>query len=175
MDSWEWNKIAGAVLGTAIFVMVIGIISDTVYEVPTPAKPGYIVKGVTTAASTASSGPAKPQYGPLPDFAKAIPAASIAEGKKISMKCAQCHDWTKGGPNKIGPNLFGIVGSKAGTVPGFNFSAAMKKSGITWTDEKLEAYVMHPQQVVPGNRMPFGGLSSKKPADDLVAYLDTLK
>lgn len=102
-------------------------------------------------------------------------SGDAAAGKHVFARCAICHSDTKGAPNKIGPNLFGIVGSKAGTVPGFNFSAAMKKSGITWTDEKLEAYVMHPQQVVPGNRMPFGGLSSKKQADDLVAYLDTLK
>lgn len=102
-------------------------------------------------------------------------SGNAAAGKQIFARCAICHSDTKGAPNKIGPNLWGIVGSKAGTVPGFNFSPAMKNSGITWTNEKLEAYVMHPQQVVPGNRMPFGGLSSKKQAEDLVAYLDTLK
>jgi cytochrome c2 len=102
-------------------------------------------------------------------------AGNPAVGKQIFARCAICHSDTKGAPNKIGPNLWGIVGSKAGTVPGFNFSAAMKNSGITWTDEKLEAYVMHPQKVVPGNRMPFGGLSSHKQAEDLVAYLNTLK
>jgi cytochrome c len=96
-------------------------------------------------------------------------------GKQVFARCAICHSDTKGAPNKIGPNLWGIVGSKAGTVPGFNFSPAMKKAGFTWTDEKLEAYVMHPQAVVPGNRMPFGGLSSEKQAEDLVAFLDTLK
>lgn len=102
-------------------------------------------------------------------------AGNAKAGKQVFARCAICHSAAKGAPNKIGPNLWGIVGSKAGTTPGFNFSAAMKNSGITWTDEKLEAYVMHPQKVVPGNRMPFAGLSSHKQADDLVAYLDTLK
>jgi cytochrome c len=102
-------------------------------------------------------------------------AGSPTAGKQVFARCAICHSDTKGAPNKIGPNLWGVVGSKPGTVPGFNFSPAMKKANFTWTDEKLEAYVMHPQQVVPGNRMPFGGLSSHKQAEDLVAFLDTLK
>ena len=96
-------------------------------------------------------------------------------GADVFKRCAICHTDTKGGPNKIGPNLFGVIGRKAGTYAGFNYSAAMKNSGITWTDDKIEAYVQHPQQVVPGNKMPFGGLSSAKQADDLAAYLDTLK
>jgi cytochrome c2 len=96
-------------------------------------------------------------------------------GAQVFKRCAICHTDTNGGPNKIGPNLWGVVGRKAGTAPGFNYSAAMKNSGITWTDEKLEAYLMHPQQVVPGDKMPFAGLSSHKQADDVVAYLNTLK
>lgn len=102
-------------------------------------------------------------------------SGDAAAGKHVFARCAICHSDTKGAPNKIGPNLWGVVGSKPGTVPGFNFSTAMKKVTFTWTDEKLEAYVMHPQKVVPGNRMPFGGLSSEKQAEDLVAFLDTLK
>jgi cytochrome c2 len=82
-----------------------------------------------------------------------------AGAQVFKQRCAICHSDTKGAPNKIGPNLWGVVGSKAGAVPGFAFSSAMKNSGITWTDEKLEAYVMKPKDVVPGNRMPFGGLS----------------
>ena len=96
-------------------------------------------------------------------------------GKQVFARCAICHSDTKGAPNKIGPNLWGVIGRKAGTEPGFNYSSAMKNSGITWTEEKLEAYVQHPQQVVPGNRMPFAGLSSPKQAEDLAAYLETLK
>lgn len=96
-------------------------------------------------------------------------------GKQVFARCAICHSDTKGAPNKIGPNLWGIVGRKAGAEPSFNYSAAMKTAGFTWTEEKLEAYVQHPQQVVPGNRMPFAGLSSPKQAEDVVAYLDTLK
>jgi cytochrome c len=90
-------------------------------------------------------------------------------------RCGICHVVVKGGPNGIGPNLFGIVGRKAGTAPQFNYSGAMKNSGITWTDEKLEAYVAHPQAVVPGNRMAFAGITNPHDVEDLVAYLKTLK
>lgn len=96
-------------------------------------------------------------------------------GATVFKRCAICHSNTKDAPNKIGPNLWGVAGSKAGTVPGYNFSAAMKNSGITWTEDKLEAYVTHPAQVVPGNKMPFAGISNAQQVEDLVAYLETLK
>lgn len=103
---------------------------------------------------------------------------NVAAGKQLFARCGICHSDTKGAANKIGPNLWGVVGRKAGIEPGFNYSAAMKKAGqngLVWTDDKLEAYMMHPQQVVPGNRMPFAGLPSQKQAEDLEAYLSTLK
>jgi cytochrome c len=97
------------------------------------------------------------------------------EGAAVFQRCAICHANTKGAPAKIGPNLFGIVGRKAGTMPDFSYSAAMKNSGITWTPDKLMAYVQHPQQIVPGNRMAFAGITSQKDAHELVEYLETLK
>lgn len=102
-------------------------------------------------------------------------ADDATHGAQVFQRCAICHSNTKGAPAKIGPNLFGVVGRKAGSEPNFSYSSAMKNSGITWTPEKLESYVEHPQQVVPGNRMAFAGISSEKDADDLVAYLKTLK
>lgn len=98
-----------------------------------------------------------------------------AKGKSYFARCAICHTAAKGAPNKIGPNLFGIVGRKAASLPGFFYSGAMKKSGITWNKDKLEAYIAKPQAVVPGNRMAFPGVSSHKQVEDIVAYLKTLK
>ncbi len=102
-------------------------------------------------------------------------AADAANGASIFNRCAICHSNEKGGPNKIGPNLFGIVGRKAGTVPGFSYSAAMKSSGIVWANAKLDAYIESPSTVVPGNNMAFSGISIAGQRADLVAYLDTLK
>jgi cytochrome c len=102
-------------------------------------------------------------------------AADAANGASIFNRCAICHSNEKGAPNKIGPNLFGIVGRKAGTTAGFSYSAAMKSSGILWTNAKLDAYIESPSTVVPGNNMAFSGISIAGQRADLVAYLATLK
>ena len=102
-------------------------------------------------------------------------AADAKNGATVFERCVICHSNAKGAPAKIGPNLFGVVGRKAGTTPEFAYSAAMKSAGFVWTTDKLTAYAQHPQAVVPGNRMAFGGISSGKDAADLAAYLATLK
>jgi len=102
-------------------------------------------------------------------------AADVNQGKAIFSRCAACHNVAKGGPNMIGPNLYGVVGRKAATKSGFSYSNAMKVSGIAWTNQKLDAYIAHPAQVVPGNRMAFAGIPDSKQRADLIAYLDTLK
>ena len=102
-------------------------------------------------------------------------AGNASTGAALFNRCALCHSATKGGGNKIGPNLFGVVGRKAGTYPGFSYSTAMKKSGIVWTPAKLDAYLAAPQQIVPGNSMPFAGIADAPQRGDLVAYLATLK
>jgi cytochrome c len=102
-------------------------------------------------------------------------AADVAHGASVFQRCAICHSNTKGAPAKIGPNLFGVVGRKAGTFPEFSYSAAMKSAGFVWTADKIAAYAQHPQVIVPDNRMAFGGLSSGKDAADVAAYLASLK
>lgn len=105
----------------------------------------------------------------------ALAAGNTTNGANVFNRCAICHDNHKNGANRIGPNLFGIAGRKAATYPGFSYSGAMKNSGITWTNDKLSAYVTSPQQVVPGNKMAFAGISNPTERADLIAYLDTLR
>ena len=111
----------------------------------------------------------------LSPLAGAAHAGDAANGKVVFQRCAICHRVDKGGGNGLGPNLFGVVGRKAGTVAGFSYSAAMKNSGIVWTTDKLTAYVAHPAQLVPGNRMAFAGVTDPGQQADVVAYLATLK
>jgi cytochrome c len=96
-------------------------------------------------------------------------------GAVVFNRCAICHDNHKNGITKIGPNLFGVVGRTAGASPGFSYSSAMKSAGFAWSDAKLDAYITSPQQVVPGNKMAFAGISNAGQRADLIAYLDTLK
>ena len=105
----------------------------------------------------------------------ALAAGDPVQGKAVFARCAICHNVEKDGGNGVGPNLFGIVGRKAASVDGFNYSGPMKASGIVWTDDKLSQWVAAPAKMVPGTKMAFGGISSKGQIADVVAYLDTLK
>jgi cytochrome c len=100
-------------------------------------------------------------------------AQDAEHGKTIFKACAACH--ATDNANRAGPGLEGIIGRTAGTVPGFHFSDAMKKSGIVWDAKTLDAYLESPQKAVPGNRMPFAGLKNPTDRTDLFAYLATLK
>ena len=102
-------------------------------------------------------------------------AGNVSTGAALFSRCAICHTNAKGAPNKLGPNLFGLVGRKAGTYPGFSYSSAMKRSGIAWSPDRLMAYLAAPQQVVPGNNMPFAGIANAQQRADIIAYLGTLK
>ena len=171
MDSWEWNKIAGAVLGTLIFVLVVKFAAEAIFESPLPAKPGYVVEGVSDEQATATIAAVEEK---MPDFGTVLPAADIAAGKEIEARCQQCHDSSKGGPNKIGPNLWGVVGRARSEHPGFDYSSAMMANHEPWSFDKLFHYLKAPQAAVPGTKMSFAGLRSAQDRINLLAYLRTL-
>jgi cytochrome c len=103
-------------------------------------------------------------------------AGDAALGKTVfAAQCAMCHTVTKGGPTIMGPNLFGLVGRKSGSVANFAYSKSMKGLGITWTEDKLKAYLPVPANMVPGTKMAFAGVKNPAQLDNLVAYLASLK
>jgi len=168
MDSFEWNKIIGAVLGTAIFIFVVRQVAEVIYEPEVPAKPGYVVEGVVENAAGPAAAPVAEV---IPDWGTVLPAADIAAGKTVSVKCEQCHDLSKGGPNKIGPNLYGVVDRPRATHPGFDYSGAMKSKNDPWTYDELFKYLKSPQGYVPGTKMTFAGLPREQDRINLIAYL----
>ncbi|SDJ67133.1 cytochrome c [Bradyrhizobium sp. Rc2d] len=120
-------------------------------------KIGAFIAALVFAGATANSGYAQ----------------DAEHGKTIFNACATCHATDQA--DRVGPGLQGIIGRKAGAVPGFRYSNAMKKSDIVWDAKILDAYLESPQKVVPGNRMPYAGLKNPTDRADLVAYLATLK
>jgi cytochrome c len=102
-------------------------------------------------------------------------AGDAKAGADVFKRCAVCHTSDKGGGDGLGPNLSGIFGRKVAMRPGFAYSAPLKKSGLVWNEANLTKWVAGPARVVPGTKMSFAGLSSKKQQADLVAYLATLK
>src|SRR6478752_535129 len=169
MDSFEWNKIIGAVLGTAIFIFVVRLVAEKIYEPEKPEKPGYVVEGVVE--TPAGGGAAATAEEAMPDWGTVLAAADVAGGKAISTKCEQCHDLSKGGPNKIGPNLFGVVDRPRASHEGFSYSSAMKGKPGNWTYDELFKFLKSPGVDIPGTKMSFAGLRSEKDRINLIAYL----
>jgi len=102
-------------------------------------------------------------------------AGDAKAGAEAFKRCAVCHTNDKGGGDGLGPNLFGVVGRKAATRPGFAYSAPLQKSGILWSEATLTKWVASPARTVPGTKMAFAGITSKKQQADVVAYVASLK
>ena len=99
-------------------------------------------------------------------------AQSAESGERaFNLQCKACHTVEKGGPSPLGPNLFGVIGRKAGSAAGFAFSDAMKTSGITWDDASLADYLKDPKTKVPNGKMVFAGLKRPAQLADVIAYL----
>lgn len=102
----------------------------------------------------------------------ALADGDVEAGKKVFNKCKVCHT-LEAGVNKVGPSLAGVVGRPAGTVEGFNYSDAMKNSGVTWDAATLDQYLADPKGFIPGNKMAFVGLKKEKERQDVIAYLQS--
>jgi len=171
MDSFELNKIIGAVLGTLIVVMGTGSVGDSICTSHKPEKPGYDLPGLAAEAST---GPAKEEEKVEP-IAVRLATADPKKGENIVKKCAACHKFNEGGPNAVGPNLYGVVDRPKAHHEGFNYSAAMKaKSDEKWTYDELDKFIHNPKKDLPGTAMGFAGLPDAKDRANVIAYLRTL-
>lgn len=105
----------------------------------------------------------------------ALATGNAANGADLFKRCMACHTFGSGAANRIGPNLFGVVGRTSGTLPGYNYSPAMKRAGLVWSEAMLASYLLAPSKLVPGTKMPFGGFTQPQQAADVAAYLATLK
>lgn len=169
MSSFEFNKLMAAFLSTALFAMVVGIIADALYEPEHLEQNAYVVAGVggDAAATKKAPEPEKP-------FPVLLAQADPKAGEKLSSRCKACHSFDEGGPNKVGPNLWDIVGRPVAGHEGFSYSGALGDMGGEWDYDKLNGFLESPRDFAPGTKMSFAGL--RKPADRaaIIAYLRTL-
>jgi cytochrome c len=169
MNSFEINKYLGALLGTCLVLMAIHIFSGAIFSSPAPAKPGYEVAVKEEKAEGTAAKAAEPPIETL------LASASVEHGVQVAKQCGACHNFQEGQGAKVGPDLYGVVGRKIASKPGFNYSAALKaKGGESWTFDELNKWLKDPRADVPGTAMTFAGLSNEKARADVIAYLNSL-
>lgn len=168
MDSFELNKIAGAVLGTLTFTLGLAFVAELLFASPAPAKPGF---EIVVQEGAAAGAPAKAAEVPIEQL---FATASIEKGASAAKKCAACHNFQEGAGAKVGPDLYGIVDRPVASVAGFGYSAAMKAKGGEWTPLALNKFLTNPKADVPGTAMAFAGIGKEAERADLIAYLNSL-
>jgi cytochrome c len=171
-DQLGFNKIAGAVLATALAVFGLGELANIVFEYHPPAKQGYAI----AIAVEDSGAPAAAPEPPI-DWGTEMPKADVNAGKQVATKCQSCHNFDQNGPNMTGPNLWGVLGRQPGTHAGFAYSDAMKAFGAKqpiWDFEHVNDFVTGPQAYLDGTKMTFVGLKQRQDRINVIAYLHTL-
>ena len=170
MSSIEFNKILASVLLALIVAWVSGLVASKLIVPQMPARTAVAVANVGAQPEAAAPSEAPATAEPIaPLLASAAPSA----GADVAKKCASCHTFDKGGPNRVGPNLWGVIGSKIGEDRGgYAFSDALKGNGGTWTVDLLNQWLFNPKSLVKGTKMTFIGLPKAKDRANVVAYLN---
>lgn len=171
MDSFEFNKVLCAILLTLLIGMVSTKIADWLIAPQWLSKDIYVIEGGEEISLQPNNESKEETIEPIEPL---LIKANIENGQAIAKKCLQCHTFEKGGANKVGPNLWNIVGNKFAHSNTFAYSTAFKNKEGEWTYENLSHYLYKPQKFVPGTKMAFAGIKKAQERADLIAYLRTL-
>jgi cytochrome c len=174
MNTSYFNAIAGAFLTVVFVVMTVSIASDAIYHTREPVTEGF---EIIASEGGPSAGGAKKEEG-IPAIAPLLASASIESGEKVFKKCQSCHTSEKGGANKVGPHLWGVVGRPIASVSDFAYSQAMvdfSEGGEKhWSYEDLNHFLDNPKKLINGTKMSFAGVKKTEDRADLIAYLRSL-
>jgi cytochrome c len=171
MDSFEFNKIAGAVLASLLVLLGIGMfLAPALYHPGELEQQAYVVEGVEVEGEGAAAEAPKEQ-----SIEELIQLATIERGQKVARRCVACHSFEQGGANKVGPNLYDAMGSAKGHNGDFKYSAALLAKGGEWTWENMNAFLLKPADYIPGTAMSFAGLGKAEDRAAVMVYLASLK
>ncbi|MEK9886604.1 MAG: cytochrome c family protein [Candidatus Pelagibacter sp.] len=169
MDSFEINKIVAAVLLVALLVIGIGKLSNVIFYVEKPEKPGYAVEVQQASTSTTATATVEDK---TVDIAALMALGDVNAGEKIFKKCAACHSINQGGANKIGPALYNVVGRKIGGVADYKYSKAFVEYGKEWNFEELNGFLTKPSKWIKGTKMAYAGLRKEEDRASVIKYLN---
>lgn len=167
----DYNKLFAGFLMAALIAALSGFISKKLVVVEYPKEKGFAV-AVTEEAGHGAVAEAPKVAEPIDAL---LASANIENGQKLTRACTACHSFDKGGPNRVGPGLFGVVGMQQAHHDGFAYSEALKGLKGNWTTEELNKWLFSPKAYAPGNKMAYAGMSKTQDRADLIAYLKTLK
>ncbi|MCF8462683.1 MAG: cytochrome c family protein [Rickettsiaceae bacterium] len=174
MSNLEWNKIAASFLLTALVIMLAGNIADILYRPNLPAEHRGFEVAVSDVAASQSGAQASAPEAPI-DIKALMAKASAQAGSLLAKKCIACHSLDKGGPNKVGPHLWGVVQRAKASISDYKYSAALSGKGGVWDIEDLAAFLHKPSAYAPGTKMGFMGFAKPEDIANVIAYLETLK
>lgn len=174
MNSFELNKIIGAILGTLLFVMGVGFLAEAIYAPIEGRGPGL---SLPEAEAAGGGGTEVVAEAPKLSIGTLLASANIDQGASAVARCKACHNFEEGSANKQGPALYGVVGRQIADVAGFAYGdalAAMGAAGDTWSYEHLSDFLLAPDDFAPNTKMKFGGLKNDAERANVIAYLGSL-
>ena len=173
MDSFEINKIIASILLTALIIIGIGKIVDILFYVEKPKLSAYKVEGIDQSSSGQQTSVKTEKAVEAVDIKTLLAMGDLAHGEKVFKKCTACHMIAADGKNKIGPNLWGVIGRTAGAIDDYNYSKAMKAYAKEWTFEEMNSYLIKPQAYIKGTKMAFAGLRKEKDRSSVILYMNS--
>ena len=163
------NKIIVSIMLAIILILGINKITNIIFYVEKPEKSAYQIASISTTTSETTS--TSPSAG-SGDIMILLASASIADGQKVFKKCAACHSIAKGGGNKIGPALWGVLGRQAGSISDYKYSKAMAAHGRAWSFEEMNEFLIKPKDWVKGTKMSFAGLKKETERAAVILYMN---
>ena len=170
MDSFELNKIIGAILLVALLVIGIGKMSNLVFKINKPEKSNYKVE--LDVETDETKGDEEPVQREIVDIAALLSTGDLAHGEKVFKKCSACHSIKSGGGNKIGPALYNVVGRKVGVLDDYKYSKALAEYNKNWSFEELNGFLLKPKDWIKGTKMAYAGLRKEKDRASVILYLN---
>ena len=168
MNGFEINKIIAAIIFTVLVVFGIDKITDLIFHIEKPSEAAYKIEAPavkTASAESSSSGSV--------DIKALLALGTIEHGQKVFKKCSACHVVAKGGKNKIGPVLYGILGKQSASVSDYKYSKALIAHGKVWSFTEMNSYLIKPQAHIKGTKMAFAGLKKEKDRASVILYMNS--